>query len=167
MGWRTYIVPSRNMIPAAVCNKYLGEKTCWSPLRSFKATVLTLRGFLLTVYEWFLQQLNDLPLAMRQTMWVLHGGTPVQSSSDVVRFIDSQYPGQWIGRYGPVMWPPWPSDHIPADLYMWGHVESIVYIQQCNMWKNQGMTFQQLGQQYTTCLMSFSGPGVICVTGFS
>ena len=34
------------------------------------------------------------------------------------------YPGRWIGRDGPVAWPPRSPD---LDFFLWGHIKSLVY----------------------------------------
>ena len=37
------------------------------------------------------------------------------------------YPGRWIGRVGPVGWPPRSPDLTPLDFLLWGHIKSLVY----------------------------------------
>ena len=37
------------------------------------------------------------------------------------------YPGHWIGRGGPVAWPPRSPDLTPLDFFLWEHIKSIVY----------------------------------------
>ena len=43
------------------------------------------------------------------------------------RWLDRQFPGQWIGRRGPVEWPPRSPDLIPLDFYLWRYWKVIVY----------------------------------------
>ena len=38
-----------------------------------------------------------------------------------------QFGEQWIGRGGPVAWPPRSPDLNPLDFYFWGHLKSVVY----------------------------------------
>jgi hypothetical protein len=38
--------------------------------------------------------------------------------------MDWQFPGYWIGRRGPVEWPPRSPDLIPLDFYLWGHLKA-------------------------------------------
>jgi hypothetical protein len=33
----------------------------------------------------------------------------------------------WIGRGGPITWPPRSSDLTPLDFFLWGYVKNIVY----------------------------------------
>ncbi|CAJ0934947.1 unnamed protein product [Ranitomeya imitator] len=42
-------------------------------------------------------------------------------------FLHEQFPGTWIGRHGPVEWPPRSPDPTPLDFYLWGHLKAIVY----------------------------------------
>jgi hypothetical protein len=37
------------------------------------------------------------------------------------------YHYRWIGRGGPTAWPPRSPDLNPLDLYLWGHLETLVY----------------------------------------
>ena len=37
------------------------------------------------------------------------------------------YPGPWIGRGGPVAWPPRSPDLTPLDFFLWGHIKRLVY----------------------------------------
>ena len=39
---------------------------------------------------------------------------------------------KWIGRGGPVAWPPTSSDLTPLDFFLWRHVKNIVYINPVN-----------------------------------
>jgi len=42
-------------------------------------------------------------------------------------YLNQNYGQRWIGRGGPVAWPPRSPDMNPLDFYLWGHVKSIVY----------------------------------------
>jgi hypothetical protein len=34
---------------------------------------------------------------------------------------------RWIGRSGPIAWPPRSPDLTPVDFFLWGYVKNIVY----------------------------------------
>ncbi|KAJ4440508.1 hypothetical protein ANN_08649 [Periplaneta americana] len=36
-------------------------------------------------------------------------------------------PDRWIGRGGPIAWPPRSPELNPLDFYLWGHLKSLVY----------------------------------------
>jgi hypothetical protein len=38
-----------------------------------------------------------------------------------------QFPGRWIGRRGPVEWPPTSPDLTSRDIYLRGHLKATVY----------------------------------------
>jgi hypothetical protein len=45
----------------------------------------------------------------------------------VREFLDIHFPGRWVGRDGPIPWPP-RSPHItPLDFFLWVYVKDIVY----------------------------------------
>ncbi|XP_075710450.1 uncharacterized protein LOC142743511 isoform X2 [Rhinoderma darwinii] len=54
-------------------------------------------------------------------------GAPPHYGCQVRAFLDEQFPGKWIGRRGPVEWPPRSPDLTPLDFYLWGHLKAIVY----------------------------------------
>ena len=43
------------------------------------------------------------------------------------RRLDRQFPGHWIGRHGPVEWPPRSPDLTALDFYLWGHLKAMVH----------------------------------------
>jgi hypothetical protein len=70
---------SRNTTPTAVCNKCLGGNNRPSPSRSSLSGACNLNNYR--------KVLDDAPLAMRQTMWVLHDGAPAHFSRSVIWYI--------------------------------------------------------------------------------
>ncbi|KAJ4448851.1 hypothetical protein ANN_00242 [Periplaneta americana] len=71
--------------------------------------------------------LEDTPLINRQHIHFLHDGTPAHFSRTARRYLDRRFPDRWIGRGGPVAWPPRSPDLNPLDFYLWGHLKSLVY----------------------------------------
>jgi hypothetical protein len=37
------------------------------------------------------------------------------------------FPGRWVGRDGPIPWPPRSPDITPLDFFLWGYFKDIVY----------------------------------------
>jgi hypothetical protein len=56
-------------------------------------------------------------------MWLMHDGDPAHFIRDGKQFLDSDYPGRWIGRNGTVWWPPRSPDLTPVVFYLWGHLK--------------------------------------------
>ncbi|KAJ4434371.1 hypothetical protein ANN_22931 [Periplaneta americana] len=71
--------------------------------------------------------LEDTPLINRQHIHFLHDGAPAHFSRTARRYLDRRFPDRWIGRGGPIAWPPRSSDLNPLDFYLWGHLKSLVY----------------------------------------
>lgn len=67
------------------------------------------------------------PLNVRQDMWFQHDGAPPHNALRVRNLLDRRYPGRWIGRGGPVAWPPRSPDLNPLDFFLWGHLKGKVY----------------------------------------
>ena len=45
----------------------------------------------------------------------------------MLTLMDHTFSGQWIGRSGPLPWPPHSSDLKPCDFLLWGMVKERVY----------------------------------------
>jgi hypothetical protein len=122
MGWKTNFV-SRNMIPQAICLKWLSENN-WRSLRSLWPTPSTISGLVFTIYMWRIAAIFGCPIICNTAVWVLHVEASAHSSRSVMRYLDSRFPSQWIGRNGPIVWSPRSPDLTPADLYLWVHLEA-------------------------------------------
>lgn len=71
--------------------------------------------------------LDDLPLETLRNMWWQQDGCPAHWGRIVREHLDEQFPGRWIGRGGPVAWPPRSPDLTPPDFFLWGAMERLVY----------------------------------------
>lgn len=54
-------------------------------------------------------------------------GAPPHWNLRVREFLDERMPGRWIGRGGPLLWPPRSPDITPLDFFFWGYVKERVY----------------------------------------
>lgn len=54
-------------------------------------------------------------------------GAPPHWGTTVRHALDECFPGRWIGRGGPLSWPPRSPDITPLDFFLWGYVKDIVY----------------------------------------
>ncbi|KAJ4442906.1 hypothetical protein ANN_04500 [Periplaneta americana] len=71
--------------------------------------------------------LEDTPLINRQHIHFLHDGASAHFSRTARRYLDRRFPDRWIGRGGPIAWPPRSPDLNPLDFYLGGHLKSLVY----------------------------------------
>lgn len=54
-------------------------------------------------------------------------GAPPHYKQSVRSALDARFPGKWMGRGGPIAWPPRSPDLTPLDFFLWGYVKNIVY----------------------------------------
>lgn len=57
----------------------------------------------------------------------MQDGAPPHYSNRVRAYLNNKRPGNWIGRGGPVSWPPRSPDLTPCDFFLWGYLKSKVY----------------------------------------
>ncbi|ENN83121.1 hypothetical protein YQE_00518, partial [Dendroctonus ponderosae] len=63
----------------------------------------------------------------RNVQWFQHDGAPPHNFSQVRNHLDVTFPGAWIGRNGPILWPPRSPDLSPLDFFWCGAVKNTVY----------------------------------------
>ena len=59
--------------------------------------------------------------------WFMHDSAPAHFHLSVRRYLNRQYGEWWIGRGGPVLWPPRSPDLNPLDFCVWGYEKGLVY----------------------------------------
>jgi len=42
-------------------------------------------------------------------------------------YLNESFPNRWLGRGGPIPWPPRSPDLTPLDYHLWGHMKTLVY----------------------------------------
>ena len=65
-------------------------------------------------------------------IWFQHDGAPPHFARAVRQFLDLTFPNRWIGRRGPIEWPPRSPDITPLDFFLWGYLKSKVYVNRPN-----------------------------------
>nr|XP_034192564.1 uncharacterized protein LOC117609914 [Osmia lignaria] len=85
-------------------------------------------------YNQFLQHvlpnlLEVIPLEIRKNMYYQHDEAPAHYAANVRAHLNETFQDRWIGRGGPVAWPPQSPDMNPVDFYLWGHLRNEVYRQ--------------------------------------
>lgn len=80
---------------------------------------------------------NDIVPAMRASaarqnipwadVYFQQDGAPAHSSRLVTRYLNIVFPGRWIGRFGPMPWPPRSPDLTPLDFFLWGFLKDKVF----------------------------------------
>lgn len=87
------------------------------------------------IYLNFLNQelgnfMDDIPLLNRTNMYFQHDGAPPHYAINVKQWLDQHFPNRWIGRNGPIRWPPRSPDITPLDFYLWGRMKNLVYAEE-------------------------------------
>ena len=62
--------------------------------------------------------LENVPRQFRQRLWFQHDGAPANFALDVREYLKNVFPNRWIGRGGPVQWPPRSPDLTPMDFFI-------------------------------------------------
>jgi hypothetical protein len=60
-------------------------------------------------------------------MWFQHDGAPAHCTNVVCQYLDETLANRWIGRGGPITWPPRSPDLAPLNFFLWGYMLSLVY----------------------------------------
>jgi hypothetical protein len=60
-------------------------------------------------------------------VWFQHDGAPAHFERKVRAYLDEVFPDRWIGRSGPVAWPPRSPDLSPLDFFLWSNVKDRVF----------------------------------------
>lgn len=71
--------------------------------------------------------MEELPLATRRVMYLQLDGCPAHYTRAVRDFLNANYANRWIGRQGPVGWPPRSPDMTPLDYFLWGTMKQRIY----------------------------------------
>lgn len=81
------------------------------------------------IYLDFLQ--NILPGMLQginiRGIYFQHDGAGPHFGLEVRSYLDNTYPNRWIGRGGPIPWPPRSPDFNPLDYFLWGKLKDMVY----------------------------------------
>jgi len=64
---------------------------------------------------------------LREDFVFQQDGAPPHYSNRVRAYLDRKVPDRWIGRGGPISWPPRSPDLTPCDFFLWGHIKSKIY----------------------------------------
>lgn len=84
------------------------------------------------VYAIFLDQvlpglLQNIPNRILEETFYQHDGAPPHFSMAARDILNARFPNRWIGRAGPISWPPRSPDLTPLDFFLWGYLKSLVY----------------------------------------
>ena len=81
-------------------------------------------------YEVFLRNelpglLENVPLMIRSQKYFQHDGAPPHYTRRMIKYLNESFPNRWLGRGGPVAWPPRSPNLTPLDYYIWGNMKTV------------------------------------------
>jgi hypothetical protein len=105
----------------------------------------TVKGanYLDMLQQYFFPQVHGRRLIFQQD------GAPPHFANAVRDCLNERFPHGWIGRGGPVSWPPRSPDLTSPDFFLWGHLKTLVYAQKVS-------TIQELREKITEAIASIS-----------
>lgn len=89
--------------------------------------ILTGQGYLEFLQNDLPTLLEEVPQELKESHWLQNDGCPAHYAVPVRAYLNARYPGRWIGRLGPILWPPRSPDLNPLDFFYWGCIKEIVY----------------------------------------
>lgn len=75
----------------------------------------------------FQDMIDEIPLQIRRNVWLQQDGAPPHSTRRITEWLNENFPNRWIGRFGPVSWPPRSPDLTSCDFFLWGYMKNLVY----------------------------------------
>ena len=64
---------------------------------------------------------------LQPTVYFQQDGAPPHWLTAVREHLNKTFPNRWIGRRGPIPWPPRSPDITPLYFFLWGYLKDIVY----------------------------------------
>jgi transposase len=86
---------------------------------------VTAKSYLKLLKERFWPQVRDRMEA--EDVYFQHDGAPAHYAKEVREWLDENFGGCWLGRRGPIEWPPRSPDLTPPDFFLWGVLKDRVY----------------------------------------
>jgi hypothetical protein len=77
--------------------------------------------------EMLTELLEEIPMSLRKKMWFQHDRAAAHFALQIREHLTATYKDRWIGRGGPVAWPPRSPDLTPLDFFVWGYIKTLIY----------------------------------------
>jgi hypothetical protein len=86
---------------------------------------VTARSYVAMLNTFFLPKLSSLCVT---DPYFMHDGAPAHFALLTRNWLDEHFHNRWLGRRGPVEWPPRSPDLTPPDFFLWGVLKDKVYV---------------------------------------
>uniref|UniRef100_A0A0K8TRS1 Putative transposase-like protein n=1 Tax=Tabanus bromius TaxID=304241 RepID=A0A0K8TRS1_TABBR len=90
-------------------------------------TPLNSRNYLQFLQTEVSEYLDNISLERLRTLVYQHDGAPAHSGAVVRTWLNDNFSDRWIGRNGPIPWPPMSPDLTILDFFVWGAMKELVY----------------------------------------
>jgi len=71
--------------------------------------------------------LEEVPLLEENKIILQQDDAGPHNARIVTNFLNNEFPGRWMGRYGPIRWPARSPDLNPLDFFLWGYCKEKIY----------------------------------------
>jgi len=71
--------------------------------------------------------LEEIPLFDRNRIIFQQDSAGPHNVRIVTNYLNQQFPGRWMDRYGPIHWPARSPDLNPLDFFLWGYCKEVIY----------------------------------------
>jgi transposase len=88
---------------------------------------VTKNSYLEMLQTCFVPNIRDLLMEKDEEIMFQQDGASAHYADIVKEYLNQIFPEKWIGRGGPIEWPPRSPDLNPLDFFLWGFLKSIVY----------------------------------------
>lgn len=88
---------------------------------------LTRHMYLQILENILLDSIEDVPINVRIQLMYQQDGAPPHNSRVAVEFLNTHFPGKWLGTNGPLLWPARSPDLTPMDFFLWGFLKDELY----------------------------------------
>ena len=75
----------------------------------------------------FLDLIEDFPIQLRRDMLFQQDACPSHTSRMARAVLNDMFPKKWIGKFGPINFPPRSPDLTVLDYFLWGRIKNLVY----------------------------------------
>ena len=113
----------------------------------FEEKIINGDCYLKMLQNYFISELTWLKLVDNTVFQ--QDGAPCHFSLKVRQFLNERFPNRWIGRGGPISWPPQSPDLSPLDFFLWGHTKNTVY-------STKSRSIDDLGNRITDVIQSIT-----------
>lgn len=93
----------------------------------FFGTNLNQTSYLDLLENFLLPVLDEVNLQQRCKLYFQQDGCPAHNAIRVRQWLNTTFPQQWIGSFGPIKWPARSPDLTPLDFFLWGYLKQKVY----------------------------------------